>query len=160
MTHARMAPARLLAAAAVAVGSLAIASPATSLSDPEAELHSLQHVRATGSVHSGDGAFRRGCQSHGYRYRVRPGGSDWSLELFLIDAGGKQVSDRLRVEGARPEARARQLRLLLAVDAAREVHGAVPADLGRRRGTTRSGWNRARSGCAADLRLAQPPVTR
>ena len=103
MTHARMAPARLLAAAAVAVGSLAIASPATSLTDPEAELHSLQHVRATGSVHSGDGTFRNGCQSHGYRYRVRPGGSDWELELFLVEAGGKQVSTGYEWKGRDPK---------------------------------------------------------
>ena len=103
MTHARRAPARLLAAAALAVGSLAIASPATSLSDPEAQLHSLQHVRATGSVHSGDGAFERGCQSHGYRYRVRPSGSDWSLELFLIGPGGKQVSTGYEWKGRDPK---------------------------------------------------------
>lgn len=103
MTHTRMVSARLLAAAALAVGSLAIASPATSLSDPEAELHSLQHVRATGSVHSGDGAFERGCQSHGYRYRVRPGGSDWSLELFLIGPGGKQVSTGYEWKGRDPK---------------------------------------------------------
>ena len=103
MTHARMATARLLAAAALAVGSLAIASPATSLSDPESELHSLQHVRATGSVHSGDGAFRQGCQSHGYRYRVRPGGSDWSLELFLIGPRGKQVSTGYEWKGRDPK---------------------------------------------------------
>jgi hypothetical protein len=102
MTHARMTQARRLAAGVLAAGSLAVTSPATALPDPEDELHSLQHVRATGSVHSGDGAFEKGCQSHGYRYRVRAEGSDWSLELFLIDPRGKQIATGYEWKGSDP----------------------------------------------------------
>jgi hypothetical protein len=90
-------------AAALVAGALAVVSPAHALSGPGAELHSLQHVRASASVHSGDGTFERGCQSHGYRYRVRPGGSDWSLELFLIGPGGKQVSTGYEFKGHDPK---------------------------------------------------------
>jgi hypothetical protein len=90
-------------AAALLAGALAFVSPANALSDPGQELHSLEHVRATGSVHSGDGTFERGCQSHGYRYRVRPGGSDWSLELFLIGPGGKHVSTGYEFKGHDPK---------------------------------------------------------
>jgi len=98
MTHARR-----LAAAFLALGWLTVASPATALPDPEGELHSLQHIRATGSVHSGDGAFKRGCQSHGYRYRVQAEGSDWSLELFLVDSRGRQVANGYEWKGHDPK---------------------------------------------------------
>jgi hypothetical protein len=103
MTHARKAQTRRLAAAVLAAGSLAVTSPATALPDPEDELHSLQHVRATGSVHSGDAAFEKGCQSHGYRYRVQAEGSDWSLELFLVDSRGKQVATGYEWKGSDPK---------------------------------------------------------
>jgi hypothetical protein len=89
-------------AAALVAAALAVMSPASALGDPEQELHSLQHVRATGSVHSGDGVFEKGCQSHRYRYRVRPAGSDWSLELFLIGPRGKQVSTGYEFNGHDP----------------------------------------------------------
>jgi hypothetical protein len=102
MMHARMAQARRLAAAVLAAGALAVMPPATALPDPQDELHSLQHVGATGSVRSGDAVFERGCQSHGYRYRVRPEGSDWSLELFLVDSRGKQVATGYEWKGADP----------------------------------------------------------
>src|SRR3712207_6922137 len=92
MTHPRISPGRRLAAAILTAGLLTFAPPASALTDPGQELHSLQHVRATGSVHSGDGRLERGCQTHGYRYRVRPGNSDWSLELFLVGPRGKQVA--------------------------------------------------------------------
>jgi hypothetical protein len=91
------------AATAMVLAVLAVMSPANALSGPEQELHSLQHVRATGSVHSGDGTFEKGCQSHGYRYRVRPGGSDWSVELFLIGPGGKQISTGYEFKGHDPK---------------------------------------------------------
>ncbi len=106
MTHPRQVPARRAAAAiltaVLAAVALAVTPPATALPDPEDELHSLQHVRATGSVSSADGAFERGCQSHGYRYRVRPKGSDWSLELFLVDSRGKQIATGYEWKGADP----------------------------------------------------------
>jgi hypothetical protein len=89
-------------AAALVAAALAVMSPANALGDPEQELHWLQHVRATGSVHAGDGIFEKGCQSHRYRYRVRPGGSDWSLELFLIGPRGKQVSTGYEFNGHDP----------------------------------------------------------
>ena len=92
-----------VAAAALVAAALAVMSPASALSGPGHELHSLQHVRATGSVHSGDGRFEKGCQSHGYRYRVRPGGSDWSLELFLIGPRGQQVSTGYEFNGHDPK---------------------------------------------------------
>ena len=93
----------LVAAAALVTAALAVMSPASGLPGPGHELHSLQHVRATGSVHSGDGRFEKGCQSHGYRYRVRPGDSGWSLELFLIGPGGKQVSTGYEFKGHDPK---------------------------------------------------------
>jgi len=99
MSHGSL---RVVAAALVA-GLLATVSPASAVSNPEQELHSLQHVRASGSVHSGDGIFEKGCQSHRYRYRVRPGGSDWSLEVFLIGPGGKQVSTGYEFKGHDPK---------------------------------------------------------
>lgn len=103
MTHARMTRAPRLAAAVLTMGALAVTSPATAQPDPADELHSLEHVRATGSVHSADGSFERGCQSHGYRYRVRPKGSDWSLELFLVGPQGKRVSTGYEWKGSDPK---------------------------------------------------------
>jgi hypothetical protein len=103
MTHARMTKAQRLAAAVLAAGALAVTAPATALTDPADELHSLQHVRATGSVHSSDGVFERGCQTHPYRYRVRPKGSDWSLELFLVGPRGRQVSTGYEWNGRDPK---------------------------------------------------------
>lgn len=103
MTHARMASSRRLAAAVLTVCAVAVTSPsANALPNPADGLHALEHVKATGSVHSRDGAFDRGCQSHGYRYRVRPGGSDWSLELFLIGPRGKQISTGYEFNGHDP----------------------------------------------------------
>jgi hypothetical protein len=92
---------RAAATALVAAG-LAIMSPANAVPNLEHELHSLQHVHATGSVHSGDGVLERNCQSHGYRYRVRPGGSDWSLELFLVGPRGKQLATGYEWKGDDP----------------------------------------------------------
>ena len=103
MTHAWMAGFRRLAAAVLTAAALAVTPPAIALPDAEDELHSLQHVRATGSVHSSDGVFERGCQSHGYRYRVRAEGSDWSLELFLIDPRGKQIATGYEWKGSDPK---------------------------------------------------------
>jgi hypothetical protein len=91
-----------VAAAALVAAALAVMAPASALPGPGHELHSLEHVHATGSVHSGDGRFEKGCQSHGYRYAVRPGGSDWSLELFLIGPRGKQVSTGYEFNGHDP----------------------------------------------------------
>ena len=102
MMHARRPGARRLAAAVLTVAALAVTPPASGLTSPEQELHSLHHVRATGSVHSRDGAFERGCQTHPYRYRVRPKGSDWSLELFLVGPRGKQVSTGYEWKGDDP----------------------------------------------------------
>jgi len=102
MTHPRISPGRRLAAAILTAGLLTFAPPASALTDPGQELHSLQHVRATGSVHSGDGRLERGCQTHGYRYRVRPGNSDWSLELFLVGPRGKQVATGYEWKGNDP----------------------------------------------------------
>jgi hypothetical protein len=102
MSHVRMSPGWRLAVAVLTAGVLAVGSPANALSDPADALHSLQHVGATGSVHSGDGVLQRGCQSHGYRYRVRPGGTDWSLELFLVDPRGKQLATGYEWKGNDP----------------------------------------------------------
>lgn len=99
----RAAAIALVAAALVAAAALTVVSPANALSNPQDELHSLQHVRATGSVHSGDGVFEKGCQSHRYRYRVRPRDSDWSLELFLIGPRGKHVSTGYQFKGHDPK---------------------------------------------------------
>ena len=104
MTQTRRSPVwRRVLAAALPAGVLGAASPASALSDPADELHSLQQVRATGSVHSGDGVLERGCQSHRYRYRVHPRGSDWSLELFLIGPGGKHISTGYQFKGHDPK---------------------------------------------------------
>ncbi len=103
MTHDWRAGVRRLAAAALTAGALGVTPPATALPDAEDELHSLQHVRATGSVHSSDGTFEKGCQSHGYRYRVRGEGSDWSLELFLIDPRGRQTATGYEWKGLDPK---------------------------------------------------------
>jgi hypothetical protein len=102
MSHVRMSPGWRLAVAVLTAGVLAVGSPANALSDPADALHPLQHVGATASVHSGDGVLQRGCQSHGYRYRVRPGGSDWSLELFLVDPRGKQLATGYEWKGNDP----------------------------------------------------------
>jgi hypothetical protein len=102
MTITRMAQVRRLAAAVLAAGALAATSPASAQPDLADELHSLQHVRATGSVHSGDAALQRGCQSHGYRYRVQAEGSDWSLELFLVDSRGRQIANGYEWKGHDP----------------------------------------------------------
>lgn len=88
--------------AGLAAGLLAVTSPASALPGPAGGLHSLEHVRATGSVHSADGSFQKGCQSHRYGYRVRPRGSDWSLEVFLIDRRGKQVATGYEWKGSDP----------------------------------------------------------
>lgn len=88
--------------AALAISVLAVMSPAGAVADPADELHSLEHVRATGAVHSRDGVLKRGCQSHPYRYRVRPGGSDWSLEVFLIGPRGKHISTGYEWKGRDP----------------------------------------------------------
>lgn len=100
--HARTSHLRRLAAAVLTACALAVATPATAAPDPDATLHSVEHVRATGEVRSGDGRFERGCQSHGYRYEVRAHGSDWSLELFLIDSRGKRVATGYEWKGADP----------------------------------------------------------
>lgn len=102
MMHARTPWVRRLAAAVLSLAALGATPPASALTSPEQQLHKLQHVRATGSVHSRDGAFERGCQTHPYRYRVRPKGSDWSLELFLIGPRGKQVSTGYEWKGDDP----------------------------------------------------------
>jgi hypothetical protein len=102
MEHARVPRARRLAAAALTLAALAVTPPASALTNPQEQLHGLQHVRATGSVHSGNGVFERGCQSHAYRYSVRPGGSDWSLELFLVGPRGKRVSTGYEWKGRDP----------------------------------------------------------
>ena len=36
----------------------------------------------------GDSVLRPGCHDYRFRYRVRPGTDDWSLELFLVDRDG------------------------------------------------------------------------
>ena len=102
MLHVRTPHLRRLAAAILAAGTLMVAAPATAVPDPGATLHSLEHVKATGEVRSRDGRFERGCQSHGYRYEVRPHGSDWSLELFLIDSRGKRIANGYEWKGADP----------------------------------------------------------
>ena len=78
-----------LALAAGALGGTAL--PATA--GAADELHSFEHVDASGTVRSPDGILRKGCHSHGYRYRVHAPESDWSLELFLIDPDGEQVAN-------------------------------------------------------------------
>jgi hypothetical protein len=103
MTHTPMSRAQRLAAAVLTATALTVAAPANASLDAADELHSLQHVRATGSVHSGDGVLERGCQSHGYRYRVRPGGSDWSLEAFLIGPRGKRLATGYEWKGKDPK---------------------------------------------------------
>ena len=103
MTHALMTRAPRLAAAVLTIGVLAVTSPATAQPSLAGGLHSLQHVRATGSVHSPDGTLDKGCQSHPYSYRVRPRGSDWSLELFLVGPRGKQLSTGYEWKGRDPK---------------------------------------------------------
>jgi hypothetical protein len=102
MTHARLSRVRRLAAAVLTATALTVASPANADLDPADEVHSLQHVRATGSVHSGDGVLERGCQTHPYRYRVRPRGSEWSLEVFLINPAGKRLATGYEWKGKDP----------------------------------------------------------
>ena len=96
-TRTRMAGlAATLALAAGAVGAV----PASA--DPTDDLHSLEHVKASGSVRSPDGTLENGCQSHGYRYRVHAHGSDWSLELFLVDPDGDRVANGYEFKGQDP----------------------------------------------------------
>ena len=73
----------------LALGS--VATPASA--DPGTDLHSLEHQQASGAVRSPDGVLEKGCQSHGYRYRVQAAESDWSLELFLVDPDDEQVAN-------------------------------------------------------------------
>ncbi|HEX5861508.1 MAG TPA: hypothetical protein VFY58_06675 [Nocardioides sp.] len=102
MTHLRMPRVRRLAAAVLTAIALTVASPASAAFDAADELHSLEHVRATGSVRSPDGVLERGCQTHPYRYRVRPGGSDWSLEVFLSNRRGKRLATGYEWKGKDP----------------------------------------------------------
>jgi hypothetical protein len=88
-------------AAAATVGSLLLATPPASAGLDDG-MHTLVHEDATGRIRSDDGAFRRGCQHHPYRYRVRPADSDWSLELFLEDRRGREVSSSYEWQGADP----------------------------------------------------------
>jgi len=93
--------ARLLATAALASGALWIgATPASA--GPEDDLHGLEHQQATGSVRSPNGDFDHGCQRHRYRYHVDARGSDWSLELFLVDSDREQVANGYEWKGRDP----------------------------------------------------------
>jgi hypothetical protein len=65
-------------------------------------VHTLVHEGATGEIGSRDGVFRDRCQQHPYRYRVRAGESDWSLELFLVDPEGERVGTGYEWKGADP----------------------------------------------------------
>lgn len=70
--------------------------------DPDSIPVLEEPVKATGKVSSRDGVLEHGCQRHGYRYRVRPHGHDWSLELFLRDRRGKQVATGWEWKGGDP----------------------------------------------------------
>lgn len=91
----------LAATLALTAGALgAVAAPASA--GLEEDLHALEHVKASGSVRSPDGTLEKGCQTHGYRYRVNPHGSDWSLELFLVDPDGERVANGYEFKGQDP----------------------------------------------------------
>lgn len=81
---------------------LALSAGATSPAGAgvEDDLHSLDHQHASGSVRSPDGTLEKGCQTHPYRYRVKAGSSDWSLEVFLVDPDGTRVANGYEVKGA------------------------------------------------------------
>ena len=88
-------------ALALAAGVLSVgAVPATA--GPDDGLHSLEHQRATGAVRSPDGTLRKGCQSHSYTYRVNPAGTDWSLEVFLVDPEGRELAYGYEFKGNDP----------------------------------------------------------
>lgn len=89
--------------ATLAVGAaMAVPQPSAATVTLDDQLHQLSHEEATGSVRSRDGVLRRGCQSHPYRYRVRAGDSDWSLELFLVDRRGRTVANGYEWKDADP----------------------------------------------------------
>jgi len=90
----------LTAALALTAGALGAAVPATA--GPADDLHSFEHQRANGAVRSPDGILEKGCQSHGYRYRVNAGDSVWSLELFLVDPDGEHVGNGYERKGHDP----------------------------------------------------------
>ena len=90
----------LVATLALAAGALGVAVPANA--DPADDLHSFEHQQASGAVRSPDGILEKGCQSHGYRYRVNAGDSVWSLELFLVDPDGEQVGNGYERKGHDP----------------------------------------------------------
>lgn len=98
--HPRSRTARI--AAALTAGALLVTTPPATGADVEEEMHSFVHEDASGRIRSGDGVFERGCQSHPYRYRVRPADSDWSLELFLRDRRGRDVASSYEWQGADP----------------------------------------------------------
>lgn len=102
MHHAttRTRVAALAAGLALATGFGAVAVPASA--DLDDDLHSLEHQQASGTVRSPDGALERGCQSHGYRYRVSAEDSDWALELFLVDPDGETVANGYEWKGRDP----------------------------------------------------------
>ena len=100
MRHAltRSTVAGLGAALALSAG---VALPA--IAGPIDDLHSLEHQHASGAVRSPDGTLEKGCQSHGYRYRVNAEDSDWSIELFLVDPDGETVATGYEWKGRDPE---------------------------------------------------------
>ena len=90
----------LVATLALAAGALGAAVPANA--GPADDLHSFEHQQASGTIRSPDGILEKGCQSHGYRYRVNADDSDWSLELFLVDPDGEQVGNGYERKGHDP----------------------------------------------------------
>lgn len=102
MRHPRHPRATGRIATAIAAAALLVTTPPAGAVDLEDEMHSFQHEDATGTVRSPDGVLRHGCQTHPYRYRVRPADADWSLELFLVDRRGRRVGTGYEWQGADP----------------------------------------------------------
>ncbi|QZY29603.1 hypothetical protein [Nocardioides coralli] len=108
MLHRRTTPRWSAAAAVIAAVTLTagLAGPTGSAGaapvPPGSPLHEYSHEEARASFGSKDGRFRDRCQRHPYRYRVKPRGTDWSLELFLVDPRGERVGTGYEWKGQDP----------------------------------------------------------
>ncbi|MDQ4055455.1 MAG: hypothetical protein M3237_22565 [Actinomycetota bacterium] len=90
--------------AGLALGGLSMASPgyagpAAPRTDGLLDLLTPPQRPAKATVWSSDGVLEEGRQRHAFRYRVQTAEA-WSLELFLLDPNGRQISFSNQQSGA------------------------------------------------------------
>ena len=56
-----------------------------------------------GHVTRPDGVLREGCTKYGFRYRIRPGGDNWLLEMFLVAPGRERLGTIAKDSDADPK---------------------------------------------------------